>query len=437
MSDRSTKVPRPARRASVSSALTALTTLTLLGVVLPSATAQPVATSQAPTSASSSSRTTPTAGTRAVLGSSSFPVSGKNVHRDRGRLVVHTAPRTTTPRTTYGVDAVVVRGKVTALKGHQPGARRRHVQVPQHGYVLSGSGAAASWLRKQAKVGTSASLKGSSAAPGKGRPAPRKSAAARSKAPMKLPRKVQALYHMMWSNSGSPQLRNTPSQVNVVNLAFMQGSSPSLVGWGSQSEASFLADARALRARGTRIYISVGGAGGHVNIANREAFVQGVMKLNAKMPLDGLDWDIEGGTAMAPGDVVWISKRLKQLRGQKFGITLAPNGSNIDHYRAIAVQLQKNRALDMIGQQFYDAVVSKEAAKGRVAQLVGAGIPQSKIGIGMMVGNTDHYWTVDECIRAVRFIKGSYPRLRGGYLWEAGRSGTSDWANRLRSHLRG
>ena len=42
---------------------------------------------------------------------------------------------------------------------------------------------------------------------------------------MALPVKVQALYHMMWSNSGSPQLRNTPTQVNVVNLAFLKKTS--------------------------------------------------------------------------------------------------------------------------------------------------------------------------------------------------------------------
>ena len=440
MSDTSAKTPRLMRRVSVSSALTTLTTLALLGGALPNAAAQPISTSKTQSLTTQSlapARTAPSTSLRAVIGKSSFPVAGRNIHRNQGRLVVHQAPRERTPRTTYGVDAIVVRGKITALKGHQPPQRRRDVRVPANGYVLSGSGAAAKWLRKQADVGAAVGIRSATASPRPAKPAPKKSARAGSRAPMGLPRKVQALYHMMWSNSGSPQLRNTPSQVNVVNLAFLQGANPTLVGWGSQSEASFLADAKRLRARGVRIYISVGGAHGNVNVANREAFVRGVMKLNEKLPLDGLDWDIEGGTAMGASDVVWISKRLKQLRGKKFGITLAPNGSNIDHYRAIAVQLHRNGALNMIGQQFYDAVVSKEAAKGRVAQLVGAGIPQRKIAIGMMVGNTNNYWTVNECIAAVRYIKARYPKLRGGYLWEAGRSGTSDWAKRLRPHLRG
>jgi hypothetical protein len=85
----------------------------------------------------------------------------------------------------------------------------------------------------------------------------------------------------------------------------------------------------------------------------------------------------------------------------------------------------------MIGQQFYDAVVSKEAAKGRIDQLVAAGISPSHIGIGMMVGDTDHYWTVPESMTAVSYLKAAYPGIRGGYLWEAGRAGTADWVTRV------
>jgi hypothetical protein len=259
--------------------------------------------------------------------------------------------------------------------------------------------------------------------------------ARRIAAPMALPRKVVALYYMMWSNSGSPRLRTIPRGVNVVNLAFMQGDPPAIVDWGAQGQASFVADARALRARGVRVVASVGGAGGQVTVANRSRFIAGVLALNAKTPLDGLDWDLEG-TAMDAADVVYVSRRLKQLRGRNFSITMAPNGANIDQYRSIAVQLQRVGALSLIGQQFYDAVVSKEAAQGRVAELVAAGIPQSRIAIGMMVGNQSTYWTVAECASAVRYIKRSYPNVRGGYLWQAGNLGTADWVRRVGALLR-
>lgn len=414
----------------------------------------PAPTTPAPTAPAASALV---AGVSVAVGSASRTLTGVNIDRGVNALVAYRSPLTVTPTNEWGLEVTVVDGRITALNDRQVDGGSA-TPVPAGGYVLSAHGEAGDWLRGVARVGTEITVgAGTPAAttpapttpapttpaptppaptPPAPAPAPTTPAPAASTAPQGLPAKVQALYHMMWSNSGSPLLRNTPSQVNVVNLSFLQGDKPQMVGWGSQSEASFIADAAALRARGVRIVASVGGAGGQVNLANRETFVQGVMELNAKVPLDGLDWDIEGGTPMAAADVVWISKRLKQLRGDKFAITMAPNGSNIDQYRAIAVQLQANGALDMIGQQFYDAVVSKEAAKGRIAQLVAAGIPESKIGIGMMVGTADTYWTVEECLAAVQFIKATYPGLRGGYLWEAGRAGTTDWAARLSSLLK-
>jgi len=436
----------PSRAVTTGSALATLVSISLVGATLSPAQAQHVPSSAS--AVSSAPTFSPTASVlsaarakklkaRLVIGGSSFAIEGTNIRRKAGKLTVSKAPRRATPRTKTGIDVAVSRGRVTAVKVHTR-SNRVGVWVPKGGFAVSGTKKAGSWLRSVARVGARVRYQPVYATTGGVTTSPVSTAGSggtSSSAPMALPRKVLAVYHMMWSNSGSPQLRSLPAQTNVVNLAFLQGDPPSLVGWGSQSRASFVADAKALRKRGVRIVASVGGGGGYVKIANRESFVRGVMALNAQLPLDGLDWDLEG-TAMGAADVVWISKRLKQLRGNNFAITLAPNGSNIDQYRAIAVQLQRGNALDMIGQQFYDAVVSKEAARGRIAQLVRAGIPQSKIGIGMMVGSTGNYWTVAECVAAVRFIKASYPGLRGGYLWEAGRAGTADWANQMSGLLK-
>ncbi len=463
------------RRAGVVNAVvTALTTLALLGVGMSSAVAQPARSAPALASAAinavatsakktatrkpqakkskikkskvkklKSKKPTPKPTTQkpttqkltriAAIGSARLAVKGTNVERAANALIVYQAPVTVTRTNMWGVEVTVVNGKVSAVNDREPTRSSAGTTVPASGYLLSGHGTAAEWLRVHAKIG--ATVSGAAPSPNTTTPVPTTPAVTAptpaGTAPMALPAKVTALYHMMWSNSGSPQLRNTPAQVNVVNLSFLRGSGvPRLPGWASQSQASFVADAKLLRARGVRIVASVGGEGSDVNLANREAFVQGVMNLNAQIPLDGLDWDIEGA-AMGSSDVVWISKRLKTLRGNSFAITMAPNGNNIDQYRSIAVELHKQNALDLIGQQFYDAVVSKEAAKWRVGQLVDAGIPQSKISIGMMVGSAAQYWTVDECLVATRFIKASYPGIRGGYLWEAGRAGTAEWAARL------
>ena len=230
---------------------------------------------------------------------------------------------------------------------------------------------------------------------------------------MAFPAKSVAVYFMMWSNSHSPQLSALPSGVNVVNLAFAQGDPPKLVGWASQSESSFIADATAMRARGVRFVLSVGGEGGSINVKNRQAFVDGVMAINAKLPLDGLDWDLEG-PSLVKDDVLWIAKELDRLRGPAFAQTMAPNGSNVSEYLPVAVALQQAGLLDAFGQQYYDAPVSKEAAEGRVNEAIGKGIPENSITIGMMVGSDDRHWTVDECVTNVTWLKGNHSALHGG-----------------------
>jgi hypothetical protein len=431
---------RTGSRRTVAAAAT-LAVGALLGVTLQTTVAQPAEASAAVTAAAKTAASTVRVSS-ATIGGSKYAVRGTNVQRGVDQLIHFKAPAKKTTTNEWGVEVTVRAGKVTAVNDREKSRSTTKTTVPAGAYVLSGHGKAAEWLRARARKGVKVTLGGTKVSttptkPTTPKPTTSKPATSNASAPKGLPTKVQAVYHMMWSNSGSPRLANIPKQVNVVNLAFMQGSTPKIVGWGSQSKASFVADAKALRARGVRIVASVGGAGGHLNVKNRTAFVNGVMALNKELPLDGLDWDIEGSTPMPPADIVAISKSLKQKRGSKFAITLAPNGSNIDHYRGIAVQLQRAGALDMIGQQFYDAVVSKEAAKMRVAQLVTAGIPQNKVAVGMMVGPQSTYWTVGECITAVKYIKASYPRIRGGYLWEAGRAGTADWATRLSPVLKG
>ncbi|MCW2614848.1 MAG: hypothetical protein JWN08_1842, partial [Frankiales bacterium] len=399
------------------------------------------------------------------IGAASRVLHGTDVERVVDALVRYTpAVGAVTPTNVWGAEAVVVNGTVTQLRDRQAGYAGP-TAIPSNGIVLSGHGSSRSWLLAHARVGASVTLPGATTAPVTTAPTPAPAPVVASSpapvpapttaptpppttaptapvsgttgvAPMAYPTKAVAAYIMMWNNANTPKLASIPSNVNVVNLAFGQGTVPTMPGWGSQSEASFVADARALRARGVRIVLSVGGAGGAMNIANRQAFLDGVMAINAKIPLDGLDWDIEGA-AMGASDVVYLSTTLKSLRGSAFAITMAPNGSNIDQYRAIAVQLHAKGALDMIGQQFYDAVVSPGAARGRVDQLTAAGIPDTKIGVGMMVGDADVYWTVQECLDAVKYIKATHPNIRGGYLWEIGRAGTADWADRVGTLLKG
>ena len=44
----------------------------------------------------------------------------------------------------------------------------------------------------------------------------------------------------------------------------------------------------------------------------------------------------------------------------------------------------------------------------------------------MMVADGPNHWTVPKSEAMTDALKGDFPGLRGGYLWEAGRAGTSD-----------
>jgi len=384
----------------------------------------------------------PRSATRVDIGGAAHAIDGTNVPRLEQQLILYTrlSDQTETPTNRWGAEVVVVGDRVSTVTDRQP-TDAPPVTIPPEGYVLSGHDSARDWLLANATVGALVTLDGSPAADG-GTPPPVDPVDAGAPdpgtadaAPMPYPSKAVAVYHMMWKSSGAPRLAALPASVNVVNLAFAQGDPPRLVDWSAQGEASFIADAKALRARGVRVVLSVGGSGGHVAIANRQAFVDGVMAINAKVPLDGLDWDLEG-PAMSQADVLWIAHELERRRGAAFAETMAPNGSNVGTYLPIAVALHREGLLDAFGQQYYDAVVSKEAAQGRIEEAIGRGLPEELITIGMMVGAANTYWTVEECVTNVAWLKNKHPRLRGGYLWESGREGTSEWASQVGALLR-
>ena len=153
--------------------------------------------------------------------------------------------------------------------------------------------------------------------------------------------------------------------------------------------------------------------------------------------IDGLDWDIEIGGSFPTADAIWISSQLKATYGADFAITMAPNGTNKAAYRSAAAQMHTAGCLDWIGQQYYDAAVSLSEAKGNIAEYIAAGIPASKMGVGMAVGPTYSgagYWTQQQCIDYMTDIRSTYG-IRRCYLWseEANLGSAATWVNNMRT----
>ncbi len=265
-------------------------------------------------------------------------------------------------------------------------------------------------------------------------------------APMGLPKDAVMGFFMMWPDSPEMNVADIYSPVNMVALSFMQGDPPSMVGWGQYEfkrasteaarRANFIAKAKVLRAAGKRIGVSFGGAGGYINTANRQAMVNSVMALNADLPIDFIDWDIESA-AVNPANMAWVSAELTRLRGPDFAITLAPNGSWVQQYLALAAELRKAGVTNyMYGQQFYDAEVSEAAMLGRLKEAVDSGISQRNLSVGMMLedGNIKR-WSLATAKSRMDAALAAYPNIRGAYLWELARPYSSEWATSMAAKL--
>ena len=84
-----------------------------------------------------------------TVGGQTHAVDGVNVYRSSNFLVKYTpAKGATTGTNAYGFEAAVVGGKVTAIQNAVG-----NMAIPANGFVLSGHGTSATWLRTYAKVG--------------------------------------------------------------------------------------------------------------------------------------------------------------------------------------------------------------------------------------------------------------------------------------------
>ena len=261
-----------------------------------------------------------------------------------------------------------------------------------------------------------------------------------SSAPMAYPAHGIVAYHMCWTNSGSPPLANTPANINVLRLAFIQGNPPTMVGPASEgSMANFGARLKELRARGVRIALSIGGQHGTADISNRSGVVNSVMNFsNTICPVDGLDWDLEG-PAMGAEDVRQICRSLRTQRGANFHFSMAPSGGNpVQTYLNAAVLLHADGNSPYFGQQFYDSQVSESDMLGRIAEYVGRGLPVSRYELGMMhyiqgrsMWGSTHYWDLATCVSRLNAAKARYPSFGGAYYWEASRPNYGAWASTI------
>lgn len=364
-----------------------------------------------------------------------------NSPRDTNDLVIYTPDAGIggkAPTNEWGKEVAVVGGKVATAAAKSP------ITIPPGGFVLSGHFETGEALAAAAVVGATVAVKDST-----GKPVPLSVATAPvpvpvpdpvQPAPTTWPAKMIGAYKKMFS--GDPgAMSSYPGSVNVVFLAFAaQHTGPlRLVGYSGQGKASLVADIKARQAAGGKVSVSIGGAGNPINTSNTTGFVNDFAAIGTDLGFvpDGIDWDLEHWNNTA--EIVAISKALKARYGANFGVTFSVGGvgsqADIDNRVNTGVALHQAGALDAFSWQLYDTVVDLSTAKWRLGTLIQAGLPASKVTVGMMLGSDNNHWDNAECLAYMRDIKASLGLTKTALWTEGWSAADNQWAADMKSVL--
>ncbi|GGK03416.1 hypothetical protein GCM10010123_36700 [Pilimelia anulata] len=203
-------------------------------------------------------------------------------------------------------------------------------------------------------------------------PVPAAAAPAGPAAPPALPKHVLTGYWHNFDNGSTVlKLRDVPAEYDVIAVAFADAV-PATRGaltfgvdaglakkLGGYTDADVKADIAALRARGKKVIISVGGEKGTVWVGNAEArdnFADTLARIIDEFGFDGVDIDLENGlnsTYMVPAlRTVW-----SRISPPEKILTMAPQtidmqSANTDYFR---VALALKDILTVVHTQYYNS----------------------------------------------------------------------------------
>ncbi|MFI7434680.1 chitinase [Micromonospora haikouensis] len=220
-----------------------------------------------------------------------------------------------------------------------------------------------------------------------------------------------------WHNFDNPavelRLRDVPAEYDLVAVAFAEATAtPGAVTFavdpglsaalGGYSDAEFTADVQALRSRGKKVILSVGGETGRVAVndaASATAFADSTYALLRRYGFDGVDIDLENGL-----NPTYMGQALRALRakaGPSLIIAMAPQTIDMQSPAAgyFKLALDIRDILTVVNTQFYNSGAmlgcDQNAAypQGSVNFIVAlaciqleAGLRPDQVGLGLPAG---------------------------------------------------
>lgn len=318
----------------------------------------------------------------ARIGTATYPIDGNNVHRTAESLVTYTrtASQLVSPANEWGAEAAVVDGRVVGLRDRQFTGFTA-MPIPANGYVLSGHGAARSWLLENAEVGAVVGA----ATPGTTPPPAITPPPAPVLTTGNLPNRVVGGYLTTWEGRNGASLRSVVDNTNfnLIYVSFAVGVSPTsgeltlALPPGAGSPADVKSQIAYANSKGKKVIVSVGGyydlTGQRIgyrldSAAKVDQFMTSLRAFKAKWGFNGMDWDLEQGER--PYDqagIIDASRRMRAEFGPSWIICFAP-GPNLQTWVGTGGVLDTlgPNGWDAVGEQLYDLNLSEAANRAAI-----------------------------------------------------------------------
>jgi len=293
-----------------------------------------------------------------------------------------------------------------------------------------------------------------------------------------LPTHVLTGYWQNFTN-GATNLRisDVPTTYDIIAVAFADATSvPGQVSFtldstlasalGGYTQAQFISDIAAAKARGQKVIISVGGQNGTISVADSASatnFANSIYSLMNTYGFDGVDIDLENG--VNPTYMASALRQLSSLAGSNLIITMAPETlymqSTGSSYFSLALSIQD--ILTIVNTQYYNsgpmlgyngqvysqgtedfmtALATILLENGLRPDQVGLGLPASTSAAGGGYVSPSVVNNALDCLangtNAGSYIPpNTYPSIRGAMTWSINwdASNNYNFASTVKPHL--